>query len=105
DARLAEAGPLDDVRHRSTSSPEILYFDHSIRQELRLPPKLHASVLGFCYAIHLTFATNVVLELGDQGKDAQDELASAGRGVDRGIIHDLEANALLSELGNDAIEI
>ena len=31
DARLAEAGPLNDVRHRSTSSPEILYFDHSFR--------------------------------------------------------------------------
>ena len=72
DACLAEPGPLNDVRHRSTSSPEILYFDHSIRQELRLPPKLHASVLGFGDAVHLTFATNIVLELGYQGKDAHD---------------------------------
>ena len=60
--------------------------------------ELHASILGFRNTIHLTFSPNVVLELGNQGEDAHDELTRTGRGVDRRIIQHLEACALLGEL-------
>ena len=73
--------------------------------ELTLATELHASILGFGDAVHLTFSPNVVLELGNESEDAHDELTRTGRGVDRGVIQNLEADSLLGELGNDAIEV
>src|SRR5262245_62902609 len=61
-----------------------------------------APLSGLGDAVHLVLAPYVILELGNQGKDAHDQLAGARRGVDRWVIHDLEADALLGELGNDA---
>src|SRR5262249_15255428 len=41
----------------------------------------------------------------NQGEDTHDQLAGAGAGVDRGIIHHLEDNASLNELRDNAIEV
>src|SRR6476661_5176351 len=48
----------------------------------------------------ISLSPDVILELGNQGKDAHDEFAGAGCGVDRGIIQHLEIDALLGELGH-----
>src|SRR5262249_2062286 len=70
----------------------------------RLGTKPHALSLGLVDAILLTFAPNVVLELGNQGEDAHDQLAGAGTGVDRGIGNRLEGDTSLNELRENAIE-
>ena len=98
DARLAEPCPLDDDRHSLSSLAQVSNLFHPVLGELALAPKLHAAILGLGNPIHLTLSPDVILELGDQGQDTHDELAGARRGADRGIIHDLEADTLLTDL-------
>jgi hypothetical protein len=63
--------------------------------EFTLPTELHAPILGLSDSIHLPFSPSIILELGNQSKDAHDEFTGAGSGVDRRIIQHLEAHALL----------
>jgi hypothetical protein len=104
DARLAEPCPLDDDRHSLSSLAQVSNLFHPVLGELALAPKLHAAILRLGNSIHLTLSPDVILEL-NQSEDAHHQLASSGRGVDRRVVQHLEANDLLSELGNDAIEI
>ncbi len=51
DACLVEPGPLNDVRHRSTSSPEILYFEAPQRrahQAFHSRAKRSSASMGLC---------------------------------------------------------
>ena len=70
-----------------------------------LRPNLHTSISRFGDAIHLTFMADVVLEFGYQRQDAHNELAGARGRVDGWVVHHLEGNPLLGELGDDAIKI
>ena len=67
----------------------------SLRPNLT-PRSLAFSVLGFLDAVHLPLVPYVVLKLGDQREDAQDEFASARGRVDGRIVRDLEASRSLT---------
>jgi len=66
------------------------------RNQLELATKSNSSVLGFLDAVHLPLVPYVVLKLGDQREDAQDEFASARGRVDGRIVRDLEASRSLT---------
>jgi len=69
---------------------------HLFRNQLELATKSNSSVLGFLDAVHLPLVPYVVLKLGDQREDAQDEFASARGRVDGRIVRDLEASRSLT---------
>ena len=105
DTRFAEPCLLDDRRHSLACFAQCPDLLHPLIGEFTLASELHPSVLGLGDAIHLALSPNVVLELSDQGKDAHDELAGTGRGVDRRIIQNLEADALLGDFRNNPVKV
>jgi hypothetical protein len=82
-----------------------LNFFYKVRQELGFPAKLHAPISRFGNSVHLPFPPDVILELGNQRKNAHDELPGARSRVDSGIIGDFKGHLLLRQLRNDAIKI
>jgi len=72
---------------------------------LGFPAKLHAPISRFGNSVHLPFPPDVILELGNQRKNAHDELPGAGSGVDGWIVTDFKGDPFLRQLRNDAIKI
>jgi hypothetical protein len=82
-----------DLRHGYAFSSQRLNFFYKVRQELGLPAKLHAPISRFGNSVHLPFTPDVILELGNQRKNAHDELPGAGSGVDGGSSVTLKATS------------
>ena len=75
--RLGQRGLAHDVWHRLTGLPQFPHLLNLLWDQKGLATKSCSPLSRFLDPIHLPFTANVVLELGDQGQDAHDELSGA----------------------------
>ena len=89
---------------RRTVRPKLLDLPHRVEPQKRLGTEPRPLGLGLVDPGLFSLPADVVLKLGDQGKDAHDQLAGACAGVDGGIIDHLEGYSLLGQLRDNAVK-
>jgi hypothetical protein len=105
DACFAEVRAPHDLGHPGARLPKQSDLGGTLWRDLEFSPELDAPLFRFGNAVHLPLPPDVVFELSEQREDTHHELTGAGGRVDIRVISDLEGDALLAELRDDAVKV